>query len=332
MKYNISLQPYNSFGINAFAEKFAAFKNLSVLQEYTSQEMPALILGGGSNILFTKNIEGLVLRNEIPGIEIFSENEESVIVRAGAGVPWHELVMFCVNRNLGGIENLALIPGSTGASPMQNIGAYGVEVKDVFESLDAWHLQDKELVTFSNEDCAFGYRESVFKNKYKGAFVICSVNFRLNKKPAVNTAYGAIKTELENMGIRDAGIKEVARAVMNIRQSKLPDPKIIGNAGSFFKNPIVPREKYKSLYSLCSAMPAYDAGRGAKKLAAGWLIESCGWKGYRRGDAGCHSKQALVLVNYGSASGQDILELSVDIIKSVKEKFGVVLEREVNII
>jgi len=242
------------------------------------------------------------------------------------------LVVHCIGNNWAGMENLSLIPGNTGASPMQNIGAYGVEIKDVFHELEAFHLETKKMVTFNLKDCEFGYRESVFKRKLKNQFVIVSVTFRLNKKPVFNTSYGAIEQELEAMGITELSINAISQAVINIRSSKLPDPAVIGNAGSFFKNPEIPVEHFETLKKEFPALVGYPLANGDVKLAAGWLIEQCGWKGYRKGDAGCHAKQALVLVNYGKATGAEIYALSTSIINSVQEKFGVGLEREVNII
>ncbi len=330
IQQNKSLKQYNTFGINAIAKEYAEFESIEDLKQI-DLEKNHLVLGGGSNILFTKNVDGLVLKNNIRGIDLLEETDDHVIIRAGAGENWHQLVLSTVDRGLGGMENLSLIPGNTGASPMQNIGAYGVEIKDIFHSLEAFSVADKTVVTFRNEDCNFGYRESVFKNKYKGQFIICSVSFRLQKKPSINTSYGAISQELEKMGVINPSIKDVSNAVINIRSSKLPDPKITGNAGSFFKNPVVEKDLADSLKSTYPNLPYYTTGDKVK-LAAGWLIEQCGWKGYRKGDAGCYDKQALVLVNYGSATGNEIYDLSEQILESVKEKFKVILEREVNIL
>jgi UDP-N-acetylmuramate dehydrogenase len=330
---NVSLKPYNTFGIEVMAKYFAAFANTNQLAEILENKNEhKLILGGGSNILFTKNYDGLVLKNEIVGIEKINEDDAYVYVRAGAGVGWHEFVLYCINNNFAGVENLSLIPGSVGASPMQNIGAYGVEIKDVFHELEAYNIEEKKLITFSKNDCAFGYRESIFKNKYKGQFVITSVTFQLNKIPKFNTSYGAIETELEKMGVQSLSIKAISDAVINIRQSKLPDPKIIGNAGSFFKNPTIQNTQFKKLKNEFPNIVGYAVGENETKLAAGWLIELCGWKGYRKGDAGCHEKQALVLVNYGNAIGEEILQLSAKIIDSVKLMFDVELHREVNVV
>jgi len=337
---NISLKKYNTFGIDANAAYFSTFKTVNELSELLdlkkratrNEQQQTLILGGGSNILFTKNFSGLVLKNEIDGIEKVKEDDDHVYVKAGAGVNWHRLVLYCIENNWAGLENLSLIPGNVGASPMQNIGAYGVEIKDVFYSLEALHKEDGKIIVFDLKDCAFGYRESVFKRKYKNQFVITSVTYRLNKKPNFNTSYGAIEQELEKMNVKELSIRAISNAVINIRSSKLPDPAEIGNAGSFFKNPEVDNGMFQKLKAVHPGIVGYPLESGQVKLAAGWLIEQCGWKGYRKGDAGCHSKQALVLVNYGDANGDEIFVLSTAIIDSVKEKFSVVLEREVNII
>ncbi len=330
---NISLKHLNTFGIDVSAKYFSSFRTADDLAALLdSHTHNTLILGGGSNILFTKNIDGLVLKNEIEGIDKIGEDEDHVYIKAGAGENWHQFVLYCLDNDYAGIENLALIPGSVGASPMQNIGAYGVEIKDRFHSLDAFHIEDKKAVSFNKNECAFGYRESVFKNKFKNQFVITSVTYKLNKRPVYNVSYGAIQQELDAMKIKDYSIKAIAQAVINIRSSKLPDPKQIGNAGSFFKNPETDAALFEVLHEKFPAIVGYKLDNGKVKLAAGWLIEQCGWKGYRKGDAGCHVKQALVLVNYGNAKGQEIYDLSSEILQSVYDKFGVMLEREVNII
>ncbi|MBS1513305.1 MAG: UDP-N-acetylmuramate dehydrogenase [Bacteroidetes bacterium] len=343
---NFSLQQYNTFGIDVSSRYFATFSDERTLQEileYRNQlpvdaNAATLILGGGSNILFTKNYDGLVLKNEMKGIAVVKEDEEYVYVKAGAGENWHQFVLYCIAQNWAGLENLSLIPGCVGASPIQNIGAYGVEIKDVFDSLDAFHLQDKKMIHFTADDCAFGYRESVFKKQCKHQFAICSVQYRLRKRPLFNTSYGAIEQELEKMGVHELSVKAVSDAVIRIRSSKLPDPKVIGNAGSFFKNPEVPSVIYDKLKQQYPSIAGYTLPNGNVKLAAGWLIEHSGpkpgvsWKGYRIGNSGCHEKQALVLVNLGGAEGNEIYDLSESIIASVHEKFGVLLEREVNIL
>lgn len=332
---NISLLSYNTMGIAVMARLFASFTDADELQELFSAPPVAastLILGGGSNILFTKDYDGLVLKNEVKGINIVKEDANHVYVKAGAGENWHSFVEYCLQRNLAGVENLSLIPGNVGASPMQNIGAYGVEIKDAFEELEAFHIRDKKIHSFSLNDCGFGYRESVFKRQYRDQYVIISVTYRLNKIPRFNTSYGAIEQELERMGVQQLSIQAVAQAVINIRRSKLPDPKEIGNTGSFFKNPSVPPAFFQELKQAFPGIVGYPNADGTVKLAAGWLIEQCGWKGVRRGDAGCHARQALVLVNYGHATGKEIYDLSEDILQSVKAKFDVELECEVNII
>ena len=333
---NISLRPYNSFGIEAKARYFSTFDSLEALEELlehpVARHQNLLVLGGGSNILLTQDVNALVLRNNIPGKELIGEDDRYFYIKAGAGENWHRFVMYCVENNYAGIENLSLIPGSVGASPMQNIGAYGVEIKDVFQELEAYHIADKKLQRFSLSDCAFGYRESVFKNKVKGEYIITSVTYRLSKEPKFNTSYGAIQQELERMGVSGVNIKALSQAVINIRSSKLPDPAVTGNAGSFFKNPLIPISQFESLKERFPGVVSFPAANIMMKLAAGWLIEQCGWKGYRKGDAGCYPKQALVLVNYGKATGREIWELSEAIIKSVQDRFGVTLEREVNII
>lgn len=332
---NVLLQSYNTFGIPATSRYFASFGSETALQALLDEPrvkgLPRMILGGGSNILFTKDFDGLMLKNEIKGMKVVDEDNDHVYVKAGAGENWHGFVQYCLAANMAGLENLSLIPGNVGASPMQNIGAYGVEIKDTFHSLEALHLEDRRVVTFTNNDCAFGYRESVFKKQYRNQFAILSVTYRLNKVPRFNTSYGAINEELERMGVKELSIQAISQAVINIRSSKLPDPAIIGNAGSFFKNPSVDTAQYERLKAAFPQIVAYPLADGHFKLAAGWLIEQCGWKGFREGDAGVHAKQALVLVNYGHAKGSEIYALSQRVVDSVKEKFDVELEREVNI-
>jgi UDP-N-acetylmuramate dehydrogenase len=332
---NASLKAFNTFGIDARAAKMIRFSSAADLREIFSNEelsaMPRLVLGGGSNLLLTSDFDGLVLKNEVPGMELIREDNEHFYVKSGAGVNWHELVVECINNGWAGLENLSLIPGNVGASPMQNIGAYGVEVKDCFHELEAFNLETLETETFDAEACQFGYRESVFKRQLKNKFIIVTVTFRLLKKPQLNTSYGAIKGELNSQGIHEPTIADVSQAVINIRSSKLPDPKVIGNAGSFFKNPLVTEKVYRRLVDENPSMPFYPAPEGKYKLAAGWLIEKSGWKGFRRENYGVHAKQALVLVNHGGATGGQIYDLSTEILADVKKKFGVELEREVNI-
>lgn len=334
IRKNIDLQPFNTFGIPANARRFASFDSTEKLHDLLQQkgDDELLILGGGSNVLFTKDFDGLVLRNEISGIEIIEENDQFVQLKVGAGEVWHDFVMHCVKNNLGGIENLSLIPGSVGASPMQNIGAYGVEIKDVFVSLEAYHIETGELHIFDKEQCEFGYRESVFKRNLKGQYIITSVTYRLSKQHTINSSYGAIESELEKMGISDPSIKDISDAVIAIRSSKLPDPKEIGNAGSFFKNPVVALSALASIQNNYDNVPNYPAPNNQVKLAAGWLIDQAGWKGKTFEGYGVHKKQALVLVNYGEGTGQQIFDLSEEIIEDIHQRFGITLEREVNII
>jgi UDP-N-acetylmuramate dehydrogenase len=336
---NFSLKPYNTFGIDVKARYFSAFSDIEQLKELitnipitTGTRKTNFILGGGSNILFTKDFDGYVLKNDIRGIAKINEDNEYVYIKVGAGENWHQFVLICIQNNWQGIENLSLIPGNVGASPMQNIGAYGAEIKDVFFELTAVHLHDGSILKFDMGDCEFGYRESIFKRKYKDRFVILDVTYRLNKIPRYNTSYGAVEKELERMKVENISIAAISQAIINIRTSKLPDPAVIGNAGSFFKNPSVSKEKFKDLKDEFQNIVGYENSDSTIKLAAGWLIEQCGWKGFRRGDAGCYEKQALVLVNYGTATGEEIYDLSEEILRSVRNKFGVDLEREVNII
>lgn len=334
VEQNISLRQYNTFGIDVKAKLFSRFASVEELDELLTlnPKLPTLILGGGSNILFTEDFNGLVLKNEIKGIDLIKEDANHVYVKAGAGENWHQFVQYTLKRNWAGLENLSLIPGNVGASPMQNIGAYGTEIKEVFDELEAYHKKARKVHLFTVNDCSFGYRDSVFKAKHKNEYVILNVTYRLNKRPKLNTSYGAIEQELKNMGVKELSIQRISEAVINIRSAKLPDPAVIGNAGSFFKNPEISVKQYTDLQSAFPGVVGYKLENGNVKLAAGWLIEQCGWKGFRRSDAGCHSQQALVLVNYGSATGKDILELSEEIVQSVKQKYGIELEREVNII
>lgn len=331
-----NLLPYNTFGISALASQFVEVNSVTQLQNLIQEKLisntPFLILGGGSNILFTKNYEGLVLKNNLKGIEVSRENENYVWLKAAGGEVWHELVMFCVNKNWGGIENLSLIPGTVGAAPMQNIGAYGVEIKDTFEELEAINIQTGELEKFNNEQCIFGYRESIFKHEAKGRYFITSVTFKLDKKPVLNTSYGDIETLLIEWHITKTTIADVSKAVIAIRQSKLPDPAILGNAGSFFKNPVIEFSVFEKLQKNNPTLKSFPAADGKVKIPAAWLIEQAGWKGKRFGNIGVHEKQALVLVNYGGGTGKELIDLAYKIIDSVKAKFGVALTPEVNII
>ena len=349
LQTNFDLQPYNTFGISVKCDYFGRFSSVdelkSQLAEVKKLNLPLLVLGGGSNLLLTKDFKGVVLRNKIMGFEIVgdvsdfdsakpSDGKKGIIVRSGAGEVWHEFVLKCLDKNLAGIENLSLIPGSVGASPMQNIGAYGVEIKDTFHQLEALHITSGEVHSFNAEQCAFGYRESVFKRELKDQYIITSVEFCLQKEAMVNTSYGAINDELAERGITEPTIRDVSNAVTAIRESKLPNPKEIGNAGSFFKNPVIEKAQAEKLLAAHPDMPQYPDRKNPTltKLAAGWLIEKAGFKGMRIENYGVHAKQALVLVNYGGSKGQDIYDLSTKILETVKEKFGVKLEREVNIL
>lgn len=331
---NTSLKQYNTFGIDAQARHLASFATPDELAELLAQASGRpLILGGGSNILLTRNIDGWVLINGIKGIDLVDEDDRYFYVQAGAGENWHGFVQHCIDRDWAGVENLSLIPGSVGAAPMQNIGAYGVELKEVFHELEAWDLEEGKIRMFTLNDCRFGYRDSVFKREYKDRFIILNVTFRLNRIPVFHTEYGAIGEELEKMKVSELSIRAISEAVIRIRTSKLPDPMVIGNAGSFFKNPTIPNDQFAALKTRFPEIIGYpDPVQPVTKLAAGWLIEQCGWKGFRRGDAGVHARQALVLVNYGSATGSEIYALSEEILRSVQERFGITLEREVNII
>jgi len=334
LQENISLKAYNTFGIDMPAQLFTELNDEAQLEVLSKdRRLPSLkrVLGGGSNILLTRPVAGLLIRNCLKGITVAEENEEHVWLEVKAGEVWHDLVMHAIDRNLGGLENLALIPGCVGAAPMQNIGAYGVEVKQTIDQVIAWHWEEQQFMVLKNSDCRFGYRDSIFKQELKNKVLITSVTFRLDKIHCLNTSYGAITQQLDEMGVSDPGIKSVAEAVIAIRSSKLPDPRKIGNAGSFFKNPTIDTEQWNSLRAHYPALPAYPAAEGLVKLPAGWLIERAGWKGYREEAAGVHEKQALVLVNYGGATGTQVWELSEKILQSVKDKFGVMLEREVNV-
>lgn len=335
-EYSISLKPYNTFGIDVQADKLVHIQTPEQLKElirigaFTTG--PFLILGGGSNVLFTKDVKGLVVRNELKGIEVLKEDDSHVWVKAMGGEIWHEFVLWSIERNFAGIENLSLIPGTVGAAPMQNIGAYGVEIKDTFDSLEALDLKTGALKVFSQTDCRFGYRESIFKNEVKGSYFIVSVTFKLNKHPVFNNSYGAIQQVLEQNGVKELSIKAISDAVIAIRSSKLPNPAVIGNAGSFFKNPEIDITQFSTLKQQFPSIVGYPTSPGKIKVAAGWLIEQCGWKGKRVGNTGSHKDQALVLVNYGGVKGEEVYRLAEDIKKSVADKFGINIQTEVNII
>lgn len=330
----VSLLPYNTFGMDVSADCLTTVSSIADLENIASGSSlprPFHILGGGSNVLLTGPVQGTVLLNRIKGITVEQEDDDHIWVKVGAGEVWHDLVLHAIDHGWAGIENLALIPGTVGAAPMQNIGAYGVEVKETIDRVEAWDWEEQRIVSFANEECAFGYRDSIFKHAMKGRVFVTAVVFRFSRKPAFHTSYGAITQELEKTGVTELSIRAIAQAVISIRRSKLPDPAQIGNAGSFFKNPTIPEEQYKALKEQHPNIPSYPAGTGLVKVPAGWLIEQCGWKGYREGDAGVHAQQALVLVNYGRAKGSDIWDLSEKVLRSVQERFGIGLEREVQV-
>ena len=330
---NISLKEYNTFGINVNAKRFVSIDSLYSLQQLLKDEQDIFLISGGSNMLLTSDIEKLVVHLNLKGISIDRENHHDIYLTVNAGENWHEFVVWCISQGYGGIENLSLIPGNVGTCPIQNIGAYGVEVKDVITKVDAVEIKTGKLVSFSADECQFGYRNSIFKNKAKGKYIITSVSFQLTKvKHNLNTSYGAIHSELEKKGIENPTIKDVSDAVITIRQSKLPDPKEIGNSGSFFKNPVISKEHFEKLKQTHPNIPSYPVSDTEIKVPAGWLIEQSGFKGKRFGDYGVHEKQALVLVNYGNASGKYIYQLAQKIQETIKDNFGIDLEIEVNII
>ncbi len=335
IKENISLKPFNTFGIDVSAKYYVSVSNIEELKQILSLKTYTnkLFLGGGSNMLLTKNFDGLVIHINLKGIEIVSEDSDFVYVKASAGENWHEFVVWCINNDFGGIENLSLIPGNVGTAPIQNIGAYGVELKDIFHSCEAMATDTQQLENFTNETCNFGYRDSIFKNKIKGQYIITSVIFKLTKQNhKLHINYGSISTELEAMGISNPTIQQISKVVIAIRESKLPNPKEIGNSGSFFKNPLVSKAHYNKLLKNFKDMPSYTVSEHEVKIPAGWLIEKAGFKGKRFGDYGVHKNQALVLVNYGNAKGSDILNLSKLIQETVQRLFDISIEAEVNIL
>lgn len=330
------LKDLNTFHISAKAAFFAEVHSIYDLSESVNfaneKNLNILVLGGGSNLLFTRNFNGIVIKMAIKGFERIKEDDDHVWVRIGAGEDWHRMVVKCVDEGLGGLENLSLIPGTVGAAPMQNIGAYGVEIKDVFDSLEAFEIETGKKRIFDLEDCDFGYRLSVFKKELKGKYIITHVTLKLHKKEMFNTSYGALQTALATHGVKELSLKAISEAVISVRQSKLPDPKQIGNAGSFFKNPVVGMIDFEKLKKLSPELPAFPDGQQKVKLSAAWLIEQCGWKGKRFNDAGVHVNHALILVNYDEATGNEIKKLAENIQNSVFEKFGIELEPEVNIV
>lgn len=333
---NVSLRDLNTFGLDADARFFINVRSVeeltAILRDPEWKNFPKFILGGGSNILLTKDIDALVIHPDIKGIAIAEENEETVVLEVGAGEVWHDFVMHCVDKGYGGVENLSLIPGTVGAAPMQNIGAYGVEIRSVIVSVEAVDIETGEKRVFSNAECEFGYRESVFKKALKNKYVITGAIFRLSKQPVLNAAYGDVQKTLQEMGAENPTIRDISAAIMRIRRSKLPDPAEIGNAGSFFKNPEIPVAQFAALRETHPEVPGYPVDAETVKVPAGWLIEKAGWKGYREGAIGVHARQALVLVNYGGGTGAEIKVLSEKIQASVAEKFGIRLNAEVNFI
>jgi UDP-N-acetylmuramate dehydrogenase len=336
IQQNISLKQLNTFGMEAKAKEFVDVHSREELEVLCSNfnliDRKVLVLGGGSNMLLTKDVEGMVIKISIKGIEVVQEDSDFVWVKAMAGEVWHEFVLWTIEKGYGGLENLSLIPGCVGASPMQNIGAYGVEIKNTFDSLEAITIDGGVFTTFNHTECKFGYRESIFKQEAKGKYIIASVTFKLSKNPTFNTTYGAIQQTLQKYGIEHPSVKSISDAVIEIRSSKLPNPKVLGNAGSFFKNPEIPTAQFEALKKQYPEMVGYPTTLGYTKVAAGWMIEQCGWKGKVVGHAGSHKDQALVLVNYGGATGSEIWQLAMDIQASVNQKFGITISPEVNVI
>ena len=335
IQQNISLKSYNTFGIEALARHFVEITTVQNLKEVLQKENypDKIVLSGGSNVLITNDLNALVIHINIKGISILSEDDNSVILKVMAGENWHELVLWTIDHDYGGLENLSLIPGNVGTSPIQNIGAYGVELKDSFVSCEVMDVSTRQLIIFSKSDCKFGYRDSIFKNIGKGKYIITSVNLKLNKPPhKPNTSYGAIESELKEKNIEHPTIKDVSDAVIAIRRRKLPDPVKLGNCGSFFKNPVITKDAFATFLNSNPEAPFYQISESSYKIPAAWLIEQCGFKGKRFGDAGVHKNQALVLVNYGAASGQELLELAKKIQEAVLERFGIGINPEVNII
>ncbi len=335
IRENHPLKDLHTFGFDVYARRFTEITRKEevpeVFAEPALQNNKHLLIGGGSNLVFSGDYDGMIIKLSNRGIDVIEDRSDHILVTAQAGEPWDDFVAFCVDQGWGGLENLSMIPGQTGTSPVQNIGAYGVELKDHFYSLEAFQKKSGKIRSFSEKDCLFGYRDSYFKQEGKDQYVILSVTFRLQKNPEISVNYGRLKEEVSKMGAPSPGIREVREAVCRIRQNKLPDPDVTGNAGSFFKNPVVSLETYRKLKNKHKHIVAYPKGKDVK-LAAGWLIEKAGWKGYRKGDAGVHQHQALVLVNHGKATGEEILELSNRIISSISKQFGVQLETEVNIV
>ncbi|MGM0546431.1 MAG: UDP-N-acetylmuramate dehydrogenase [Bacteroidota bacterium] len=333
---DVDLAPYNTLGISARARYFASVGSEEelkrILRHPKTEGLKIMVLGGGSNVLFAENFNGLVLHIEIGGREVIEETEDHIFLKIGAGENWHETVRYCVEKGWGGIENLSLIPGTVGAAPIQNIGAYGVELEEVFEYLQAMDIEGREIRKYEKEHCEFGYRDSIFKGELKGVVIVTSVVLRLTKNPTLNTSYGAIQTELEKRNIASPTIKDISDIVIDIRNSKLPNPNELGNAGSFFKNPVVDEVVYEQIKEQYPQAPGYDMGNRKTKVPAGWLIEEAGWKGKIVGSTGTYKQQALVIVNHGGATGDEILSLAKRIKESVHDQFGIALTPEVNII
>jgi UDP-N-acetylmuramate dehydrogenase len=334
---NVDLQSLNTFGIKVSASRFVIITSveeaMELFQSTFFKSSKHLILGGGSNVLFTKDFDGLVVKVELRGIDVITENEDTVTLKVGAGENWHQFVLHCVERNLGGVENLSLIPGTVGAAPIQNIGAYGVEIKNVITSVEAIEIETGKTRMFSNAECKFGYRDSIFKQRDKDRYLISSITLILTKRNhRFNTSYGAIEEILKQQGVSHPTVKSISDAVIQIRRSKLPDPQVIGNAGSFFKNPTIDSNLYESIKKDHPSFPSYPSGNGLVKIPAAWLIEQCGWKGKTFDQIGVHKNQALVLVNYGGGEGKKIWQLALDIKASVLEKFNITLQPEVNVI
>jgi UDP-N-acetylmuramate dehydrogenase len=333
IQQNISLKSYNTFGIDVNAKRFITISSFYELQQLLKTEKDFFLISGGSNMLLTKDIETLVVHIDIEGISIDREDDNYVFITVNAGENWHKFVLWCISENYGGLENLSLIPGNVGTCPIQNIGAYGVEVKDTITKVETIEIETGKPISFSNKECNFGYRNSIFKNKVKGKYILTSVSFKLTKKEhKLNTSYGAIENELILNKIKKPTLKDISDAVISIRKSKLPDPKEIGNSGSFFKNPVILKNQFNQLQKEYPNIPSYVISNTEIKVPAGWLVEQSGFKGKRFGDAGVHEKQALVLVNHGSASGKEIYQLAKKIQETVLQKFDISLEIEVNII
>lgn len=333
---NQSLKPFNTFAIDAISDYFVTIHSIdeakAILLDPIAKKNKIFILGGGSNILFKSDFHGLIIKNDIKGIETVKEDDEHIWLKIGAGENWHELVMYCVANQYAGIENLSLIPGTVGAAPLQNIGAYGVELCSVFDSLEALNIKDAKLSTFNNKDCQFGYRSSIFKQEYKDQFLICTVTLKLFKKAEMNLNYGRVRRTLDIMGIKKPSLKDVSDAVIQIRQENLADPSVLPNAGSFFKNPQLSQEDFKRIEALHPNIPRFPGEHGTIKIPAAWLIQRCGWKGKAHKNVAVFENHALVIVNHNNASSDEVLELAELIQTSVFEKYGVTITPEVNII